>query len=79
MNDIYVVYFWPDFEDSPENICAVTSEIEAQELVLSLWESAAYDNYLSTLAWDPIADPRDFWDDESYTLDFGYNKVNFLT
>ena len=33
MNDIYVVYYWPDFEDSPEVICAVTSEVDAQELV----------------------------------------------
>ena len=33
MNNIYVVYYWPDFEDSPEVICAVTSEADAQELV----------------------------------------------
>lgn len=78
MREIYIVYFWPDFEDSPQNLVAVKSEIEAQKLILSFWENAAYDNYLSTLAWDPVADPRDFWDDESYALDFGYNKVNFL-
>lgn len=28
MNDIYVVYYWPDFEDSPEVICVVTSEVD---------------------------------------------------
>lgn len=78
MKKLYVVYFWPDFEDLPKNLVAVKSEAEAQELVLSFWENAAYDNYLSTLSWDLVADPRDFWDDESYALDFGYNKVNFL-
>lgn len=70
MNDIYVVYYWPDFEDSLEVICA-----DAQELVFSFWESAAYDNYLSGLAWDP----RDYWDDDVYTLDFGYYQTHFLT
>ena len=78
MREIYIVYFWPDFEDSSQNLIAVKSEVEAQELILSFWENAAYDNYLSTLAWDPVTDPRDFWDDESYALDFGYNKVNLL-
>lgn len=78
MQEIYIVYYWPDFEDSPQNLVAVKSEIDAQELILSFWEGAAYDNYLSSLKWDPIADPRDFWDDESYAFDFGYNKVNLL-
>lgn len=78
MREIYIVYFWPDFEDSPQNLIAIKSEAEAQELILSFWENAAYDYYLSTLVWDPVADPRDFWDDKSYVLDFGYKKVNFL-
>lgn len=76
MNNIYVVYYWPDFEDSLE---VVASEADAQELVFSFWESAAYDNYLSGLAWDPTANPRDYWDDDVYTLDFGYYQTHFLT
>lgn len=79
MNDIYVVYFWPDFEDSPDAICAVTSEVDAQELILSFWENAAYDNYLSGLAWDPTANPRDYWDNEDYALDFGYYQTHVLS
>lgn len=41
MKKLYVVYFWPDFEDLPKNLVAVKSEAEAQELVLSFWENAA--------------------------------------
>lgn len=35
MREIYIVYFWLDFEDSPQNLIAVKSEAEAQELILS--------------------------------------------
>lgn len=35
MKDIFVVYSWPEYEDTPEYKCAVSSESDAQEMVLS--------------------------------------------
>ena len=31
MKDIFVVYSWPEYEDTPEYKCAVSSESDAQE------------------------------------------------
>lgn len=78
MNDIYVVYFWPEDYDSPDTICAVTSEADAQEMMLSLWQSAAYDAYLRCFATGLYWEPEDFSSDSEYMYDFGYYQTHVL-
>lgn len=50
---------------------------DAQEMVLSFWESAAYDSYLFCLGMGYVYCMNDF-DDDIYIDDFGYFKTSLI-
>lgn len=77
MKNIFVVYSWPEYEDTPEYKCAVSSESDAQEMALSFWESAAYDSYLFCLGMGYVYCMNDF-DDDIYINNFGYFKTSLI-
>lgn len=68
-NKIFIIEYWPEYEEIPEIVCATSSRADAEEMVLSLWQNHAYETYLKDVvagfANEYLYLYRDanFWDD----------------
>lgn len=80
-NKIFVIRFWPDYEEVPDIICATVTRADAEEMVLSLWQNSGYETYLQDVNSEffNFSDfSFDFYQDKHYTYEFDFVETKII-
>lgn len=78
-NEIFVIQFWPEYQNAPEIICAATSRVDAEEMVLSLWQGSGYETYLRNIDGELFhVFDFSFYQDRNFAYDFDFVETKVI-
>lgn len=77
MKKCFIIQYWPEYNDRPKPLCIVSSQVDAEEMILAFYEDAPYESYLECLQYED-AIVEDFFDGGYFKYDYFYKKVNMI-